>query len=215
MNDKGIAFEIEAKTEYVGGDPRWECDLILKCSAGYFDPERSIENSEIMRERLTNKYWEIINRFLSKHRAVVRISGIHFSPFEFFKSHSHSTDRAENIICHYHHWRVAEVEVIDIEKFAIIECNTVTHLKKIFMKYWFPIGAEWHTEIFVLGDKSIADIEPWSRQSESEEKYNDLIDKCVFFIDNLHNGFHWRIVSNKENETSMINRINLEDLRKG
>ena len=207
MDVKDISLEIDAKIENVENDPYSQCDILLKYRDDYLDPDENIEVSKNIQKLVSDKYWTILCCFLSNHKTVVKISGVHFNISKFLDFYSHGQGSANNIICHYHHWRAIDEDAVDEEKFALIECRDTILLKEIFEKYWFPVGAELHTEIMILNDDCIAQVEPWSRKKDNEQKMKDLLDMSLFLFDNMHNGFHFKVVSSKENETSLKNRI--------
>ncbi|RWX50745.1 hypothetical protein VU01_10494 [Candidatus Electrothrix marina] len=207
MSDKDISLDIETKIAHVDNEPHVQCDILLKYQDDYLDPDENLEVSKNIQRIVSEKYWNILCGFLSNYKPVVRVSGIHFNILEFLDLYSHTQNYANNIICHYHQWKVIDEDAVDEEKFALIECRDSLLLKNIFEKYWFTIGAEWQTEIFLLKDECVAQIEPWSRKTDNEQKFKELLDICVFLFDNMHNGFHCKVTSNKENESSLKNRI--------
>ena len=207
MDLKEISLDFETKVEHVKNEPHCVCDILLKYQDDYLDPDENIEVSKDIQQIVSDKYWNFLCCFLSNHKVVVKIGGIHFNTREFLDLYSHAQDHANNIICNYRHWRAIDEDVVDEEKFALIECCDTILLKNIFEKYWFSVGAELHTEIIILKEDCVAQIEPWSRKSDNEQKFNDLLNLCVVLLDNMHNGFHCKIISNKENKVSLKNRI--------
>jgi hypothetical protein len=210
MNFQDISLDIETKIEHVKNQPHCQCDILLKYQDDYLDPDENIEVSRNIQQLVSDKYWHLLCCFVSNYKIVVKISGIHFNIREFLDLYSHTQDYANNIICHYHHWRTIDEDAVFEEKYALIECRDMILLKSIFEKYWFPIGAELQTEIIILKEDYIAQVEPWSRKNDNEQKFNDLLNMCMVLLDNMHNGFHCKIISNKENETSLKDKIRLE-----
>jgi hypothetical protein len=209
--DKGeISIKYVAKVEHLDNKPYYSCEMSLNYKGVLLNPEANIEDSEDMRRIVLKSYWDLLVRFILNHKVVVRISGLHFNVQEFLGSYLYFKDRGHNIICHHLNWPDLDQYTRVMEKYALIECDDIDLLKSIFDEYWFVISAEWQTEILILNECDIAWIEPWSRKDEGERKNAELIDHCIAIFDNMHNGFHFRVISNKENEDSLKSRVIFE-----
>ncbi len=163
-----------------------------------FDPNYATENKKAIQNAIQEKYWNALKRLcLPGHIMVVKLSGIHFH-IEDIQKYMHLKVKHQKLdmILHYLSWK-GKKGVHLSDNFAIIESNRQL-FRQLFDKFWFALGFELHFEGIILRPDKMYDIEKWSRRIESRRTYDDLIHMSSLVLDNQHNGFHFKVISNPE-----------------
>jgi hypothetical protein len=128
---------------------------------------------------------------------VVKLSGIHVNILDLLKEYTFGEESRNHAIFHYHHWKVDNSDAIDEDAFMILKCDD-NLFEDLFDKYWFSFDAEYHFEGIILKDEDTVFLEKWSRSDENDTKRDLIIDKSLLVFDNLHNGFHFKIFTNRK-----------------
>ena len=168
--------------------------VILHKNGEVFNNDRLTKNNREIQTAIRERYWNAFKAlYLPGHIMAIRLSGIHFR-IEDVKKYMVFEGRQQQLILHYLQWKDEGGGHV-ADAFAIIESNRQL-FRQLFDKFWFALGFELHFEAVILPPEKIYDIEKWSRRVESRRTCDDLILMSSLVLDNQHNGFHFRAISN-------------------
>jgi len=198
-----ITFEKITNQKRAYGSQYDVCKVILRADGKVFDNNRATKRNRGIQNAIRNRYWNVLKAlYLPGHTMAVRLSGIHFH-IEDVNKYVFFDDRRPEMILHYLEWK-DKVGGHVVDAFAIIESNRKL-FRQLFHDFWFALGFELRFEGIVLPPGKIYDIEKWSRRIEDPKTYNDLINMSSLILDNLHNGFHFKITSNQKYSQAVEN----------
>jgi len=193
--ERNIQFEKRIKLRTIHGINYQIYDIFLKSNNHYFDPISVTGRAKRIQKDIHRKYWNAISRlYLDGGAMVVKLSGLHFN-IDDVKKYMFTKESRANMILHYLRLTVDTDGSSVQDSSALIECDRFV-FKKLFDEFWFALGFELRFEGIVLSPKQIFGIERWSRRNENKKKYSDLIEMASLILDNLENGFHFRVISN-------------------
>ncbi len=174
------------------------CEFLLKINDEIFDMENDEKYLIKIRDRLSETYFKYIEKLCPEGSTiVVKLSGLHFDFVDFLKNYTFSKDSRNHIISHYHHWKIDDSEGIDEDTYVLIKCDKRL-FKELYDLYWFSINVEYHFEGIILNPDDVMYVEKWCRLDENKDKMDSLINKAVLIFDNLYNGFHFQIITDKK-----------------
>lgn len=199
-------FEKKSKSKIVRGLEYNVCDVLLKDGEQYFEPDLVTEHSKSMLRAVQRIYWDTFRKYyLNGFTMLVKLSGLHFDindVHEFVVAE----DKRTPMILHYQSWPIDASGSYEEDSFALIVCNRLL-FKQLFNRYWFALGCEIHFEGIVLEPSELVHMAKWIRKKRNRHTYSDLINKALLIFDNLHNGFHFRIIAREK--YSKLQRIGI------
>lgn len=186
------AIEWENDKEHIS------CEFLLSVDGEIFDPEEDYRCSNSLRDKLFEQYLIYFSDLCPEgYVTAIKLSGLHIDYVALLKDYVFTEDSRNHVIFHYHHWKVDESEVVDENAYLIIKANS-SLFKDLFAKYWFSFDSECHFEGIVMSEEDSAYLEKWSRLDENDSKKNAMINSALLIFDNLYNGFHFKISTDKK-----------------
>ena len=173
------------------------CEILLTIDDEIFDSENDEQLSIKIRNQISEAYFKYIEKLCpSEHVIIVKMSGLHFNYLDFLNKYTFSKGSRNHIISHYHHWKIDHSEGVDEDAYVLIKCDRRL-FEELYNLYWFSINVECHFESIILRRDDVMYIEKWCRLDD-KDKMKSLIDKAILIFDNLYNGFHFEIITNKK-----------------
>jgi len=167
-------------------------DIFTKVGGEYVNPD-SLSTTQLI-PKFKRKYWGLLRKFyMNGCTILVRLSGLHYDPFEA-REYLLSSEKRNNMIVYYRQWRFEKFS--EEASYCLIECDKKL-FKTLFDRYWFSVAEERRFEAFVLKTQKARQLVKTYQNSEIAGDDKELLRVAELMIDNLHNGFHFRVLSNK------------------
>jgi hypothetical protein len=194
-----IELETKVKNKIIDKEKFLYSQYFLKVNGANFDQDEDSEQNRNIQDAVSKDYWKNISKFYDpKLKLIVKLSGLHFNYEEFVEKYSGKIKK--NIIIFHKIWDLNSKGWHDDYSSVLIECD-LKLFKELFKLYWFALSFELQFEGIIVKPNNLPKAYRWYDYEEStntKKGFNELMKTCLTYFDNEENGFHYRVISQKD-----------------